>query len=329
MNFDIVEVLVRAWKITWKYKVLWIFGMLASCGRGSGGNGSGGNNYRSTGNPYAPGGQFPNEMFDQMIEFMDRVFTWFTENPWAIVALVVFGLALWLIQIILSTVGGIGLIRGAYHAETGMEKIVFTDLFRESLRYFWRTIGLGLVIWLPVLVIFLGTMFTLILSTASSSTTADGVFGAFFVLFFIGLCCCFLPILIVLGIYYTQALRALVLEDLGIFASLSRGWDVFRRNIGGLLIVAVILFIINLIIGLALAIPVFIAIIPLMNGFMGGTIDSWQPFILTGILVLLYSPIAWFLGGILLAYIETIWTLTYMRVARHGEAVPVSVEPNA
>src|SRR3990172_4482235 len=156
---------------------------------------------------------------------MNRVFNWFTENPWAIVALVVFGLALWLIQIILSTVGSIGLIRGAYHAETGMENIIFADLFRESLRYFWRTIGLGLVVWLPVLVIFIGAMVTFIFSTESSFTSADSILGAFSVLFILGLCCCFLPILIVLGIYYTQALRALVLEDLGIFASLSRGWE--------------------------------------------------------------------------------------------------------
>ena len=47
--------------------------------------------------------------------------------------------------------------------------------------------------------------------------------------------------MIVLGMFYTQALRALILEDLGIFASLARGWEVFVKNIGGLLAVAVIL----------------------------------------------------------------------------------------
>ena len=38
MNYG--EVLSRAWQIIWKYKVLWIFGILA--GLGSGGGGSGG-----------------------------------------------------------------------------------------------------------------------------------------------------------------------------------------------------------------------------------------------------------------------------------------------
>ena len=37
MNFNFGEVLTRAWQITWKYKVLWIFGILAGCSEGSGG----------------------------------------------------------------------------------------------------------------------------------------------------------------------------------------------------------------------------------------------------------------------------------------------------
>ena len=44
MNFDFIEVFTRAAKITWKYKVLWIFGILASCGRSSGGSSNSGGN---------------------------------------------------------------------------------------------------------------------------------------------------------------------------------------------------------------------------------------------------------------------------------------------
>jgi hypothetical protein len=32
MNFNFGEVLTRAWQIIWKHKVLWVFGILASCG---------------------------------------------------------------------------------------------------------------------------------------------------------------------------------------------------------------------------------------------------------------------------------------------------------
>ena len=34
MNFNFGEILTRAWQIVWKNRVLWIFGILASCGRG-------------------------------------------------------------------------------------------------------------------------------------------------------------------------------------------------------------------------------------------------------------------------------------------------------
>ena len=35
-NFNFGEILTRAWQIIWKHKILWIFGILASCGRSSG-----------------------------------------------------------------------------------------------------------------------------------------------------------------------------------------------------------------------------------------------------------------------------------------------------
>ena len=49
MKFNFGEVLTRAWQITWKYKVLWIFGILAGCTNGGGGGGGGGNSGYSTG----------------------------------------------------------------------------------------------------------------------------------------------------------------------------------------------------------------------------------------------------------------------------------------
>lgn len=63
MNFDIVEVFTRAGKITWKYKILWLFGMLASCGRG-GSRFNFENRVESGENP------FSEEMTDQLLNFL-------------------------------------------------------------------------------------------------------------------------------------------------------------------------------------------------------------------------------------------------------------------
>jgi len=50
---DFGEILSRAWNIIWEHKVLWIFGVLVSCGRSNGGcSGGGGSN---TGYQYSGG----------------------------------------------------------------------------------------------------------------------------------------------------------------------------------------------------------------------------------------------------------------------------------
>jgi hypothetical protein len=322
MKFDIIEVFTRAAKIIWKHKVLWIFGILASCGKGSGSN----SNSSRNSNQFTEN-QSTREMFGQLSAFAEKIISWFTQNPWIFYVLIAVFLVLWLLQIFITTVGQIGLVRGAYQAEMGVEKIKFGALFSESIRYFWRTIGMGLLVFLPVIVIFVGIFVAMIFVFEAAPNPASSGFGIFALV--IGLCCCFLPFMVALGLFYSQALRALVLEDLGVFASLARGWDVFVKNIGGLLAVAVILFIINLIIGVIISIPIFIVLFPLMTSFIQGNINTWQPFILAGIFLLLYSPIAWLFSGVLTTYTDTIWTLIYIRVTPQKEEAPVMIEANA
>jgi hypothetical protein len=318
MNFDLVEVLTRAWKITWKHRVLWLFGMLASCGRSSSSGNSGGNNNQSgfSNGEFSSEGPFSEEMVEQMAQFFERVATWFSDHPVVIIAIILFFIFAWILQIFLTVNGSIGLIRGAHLADTDVERIHFGSLFGESLRYFWRVIGLGLTVFLPVVLIFIAFFFLLIASIGSAPNSMDSVLAGSSILFLTGLCCCLFPLMIVLGLYYGQALRALVLEDLGVFASLSRVWPIFKANIGGLLLTAVIIFIINLIVGVIVAIPIYIVIFPILFKFIGEGFTSWQPFIIAGTFVLCYSPIAWFLNGILTTYTETIWTLIYLRVTQ-------------
>jgi hypothetical protein len=246
-----------------------------------------------------------------------------------IIALVVFFILLIILQIFLSITGSIGLVRGAHQAETGVEQIRFGSLFGESLRYFWRSFGLGLTLFLPIILVFIAFMILLIAGAGGASSSIDSFLAGSSLLLIFTLCCCLVPIMFLLGLYYTQALRAVVLEDLGVFASLSRVWPIFIKNIGGLLFTAVIIFIIRLIIGVIVAIPVYIAIFPVFIKFLSEGFTSWQPFILAGTFLLCYSPVAWFLNGVLMTYTETIWTLIYMRVTAPKEDAPISLPANA
>jgi hypothetical protein len=328
MNFNFGEVLVRAWKIIWKHKVLWIFGILASCGSG-GGNSSG--NSRS-GNGDFSENPFANDMMRDVIAFFERAVEWIEENPWVIFAFVGVILVLWLLQIVLTNVGQIGLIRGAYHAEMGVEKIRFGELFTESLGYFWRMIGLWLVVWLPIILALVGIFVAFFFSLEGELLTEEAeIFGALG-LFFLAFCCCLIPFMFVLGLYYLQVERALVLENKGVFSSLARGWQVFRENVVGIFVMGVVLTIVNLITSIIIGIPALIIAMPLMISFLRGNIETWQPFIVAGVFLCLYSPVAWVLNGIVMSYVQTVWTLIYTSVTKQPVEEtnnPIILEANA
>jgi hypothetical protein len=95
----------------------------------------------------------------------------------------------------------------------------------------------------------------------------------------------------------------------------------------------ILLAIANLIANVIVGIPALIAIMPLMINFMEGNITSWQPFIIVGVFLCLYSPIAWFLSGIVMSYIQTVWTLIYMDVTKQpveeDNKPPLILEANA
>jgi hypothetical protein len=269
-------------------------------------------------------------MTRQLEETAQRMTVWFSENQWVIFALVAVFLFLILLQIFLGTMGTIGLVRGAYHADGGAETLSFGPLFRESLGYFWRMIGLGLVIWLPFFIIFFGSLLALLFSSIGLGNMGNfDALGGAVLLFFVGFCCCMFPVMILLSLYYAQAERALLIDDLGIFAAIQRGWMVFTGNLVALFGIWFILFIVGLLAGILIALPYLIVIMPLMFSFIQGNIQSWQTVINAGIIMLCYYPIFWFLSGVLRTYTETVWTLTYLEVHPHSETPVVLVEANA
>ena len=322
MNFNFGEVLTRAWQIIWKHKVLWIFGIFAGCSRGSssfrgntGGGGSGG-----PGQPNIP----PQVM---------RIFEFIQQN---LVPIIVVGciliLLIWAITIFLSTIGKVGLIRGTFQADGGAERLIFGQLFSESMPYFWRVFGLSLIVAIPILVVFAILIGGLVAFAVSASNGNDaarvGVFG--FIPLLIGCFCLLIPILFVVGMIIRQAENAIVLEDLPMLPALSRGWEVFKANLGPIILMAIILAVIGLIVGFIVALPVLAIVVPAAIAFAVNRTQNWTPMIFAGVCLCLYIPVAWVLNGILTAYTESAWTLTYMRLtAKPQDNPPAVLEANA
>lgn len=316
MKINFGEILTRAWQITWKYKVLWFFGILAGCTSGGGGGGGGGGN---TGYSTGPSGfDMPPEL-QRFIYQMENFANWVEDNLWIFVIIGLAVLLLILVSIFLGTIGRIGLIKGSYEVEQGVERLAIGELFSASMPYFWRVFGLSFLIGLAFLVLFIPIILVGVLSA-----------GVGF-LCLLPLICLLIPVAIVVNIVIEQANRAIVLENLGIFDGLKRGWEIARSNIGAILIMALILFGISIVLGIVIALPIFIIVFPTIFAFAMGEGQSFTPLYLALACICLYAPVSWLLNGILTTFTQSAWTLTYLRLTQNPEApeTPVLVEPNA
>src|SRR5688572_5972111 len=320
MNFNFGEVLTRAWQIVWKHRVLWVFGVLASCGRG-------GSNFNSGGSGQGDGG-IPSDLPPQVEQWLQII----QENLTAFITIGVTLICLiWIVTIFLSTIGKIGLIRGTFQVDGGTERLVFGQLFSESTPYFWRIFGLSLLVSLPIVVVIAalvaGFASFAIATSAGNNGSEIGLLAMLPLL--IGCVCLLVPVMFVIGMITRQAENAIVLEEMRVLPAISRGWDVFRKNLGPIIIMAIILTIIGFAVGFVIAIPVFIVLIPAMFAFMAGEAQSWTPLIVAGVILCLYAPISLLIQGIAVAYTESAWTLTYMRLTKPQAQEPVvPVEAN-
>jgi hypothetical protein len=316
---DYGAVLTRAGKIIWKFKILWVFGILASCGQGGGGGG-GGSGSGSTNYQFSPEeGNLPPGVQD----FFNGVGNFF-ENleplviVLAILGIILFFMLIWLITTALNTIGRLGLIHGALEAEEGAESLSFGGLFNRGKPFFWRVVGLNIVLGLAV---FFAVLILIV-----------PIIGVTLLTFGIGLLC-LLPVICLLvpvgalaSIVIEQANLALVTEDLGIVDSVKRGWQVFRANLGSMIVMALILVIGGWVVNFIIALPLILLIFPVLIGVIGGTVaESAGLFaggIATGLICgLAYSPILLVLSGIVRGYIQVTWTLTYKQLTGDVPAI--------
>lgn len=307
---DFGYVLKRAWEIIWKFKVLWIFGILASCSQ-AGGGGGGNSGYR-----------FSNQdqtVFPQMQQFFNQL------SPWVVTLLIVAGIIITIILVIvailLGTVGRVGLIRGTVKAEQGANKLTFSELWRDGLTYFWRVFGLNLLIGLIILFAVLAFVFL-------GVVLSIGTLGIFLICL-IPLICLLIPLMWLVGIIIEQANVALVVENLNITDAIKRGWRVFIDNIGSMIVMGLILVIgISLIGGLIIGLPLLAIAAPAAMAITTGVTNNIRTgIILSVVLFIVYLPFLLFFNGILRSYIQSAWTLTFMRLTAKPASMPAVPPP--
>ena len=306
---DYGEVFSKAWKIIWKYKILWLFGIFASCSGGGGGGGGGSSGAQFSGNDY---GYYNN------LNYIE---------PWAIaliIAAVIFLIiVITVIVIAVSTVGRAGLIQGAKMADENEDaQLTFGSIFNSVKPFFWRVVGLNLLIMVGyfAILMILGMIF---------------LFSAVFTLglaliCLLPLCCVLIPVFWVLTTFVEMANVAVIVEDLSIIDGLKRGWQVFRDNIGEMIVMGLVLVLGGMIVSMLIALPLILTVIPLMLGIMAAVFGDTEALaaggvIVSGLCCAAYLPVLIVVSGIIRAYIGSAWTLTYLRLTR-GPAAEKSAE---
>jgi len=130
-----------------------------------------------------------------------------------------------------------------------------------------------------------------------------------------------------------QANIALIVDDLSIGESLRRGWEIFRANLGNMIVLGLILTLgAGLFVGFLISLPLGIISVPAMIALAS---DSSQAatsgLIIGGICLVVYLPVLLVLAGIQQTFIRTSWTLAYKRLtaAPAQDAPPVLDAPPA
>ena len=345
---DHMKVLKRAWEITWRYRALWVFGIIVALttanGAGSsGGGGDRGIQYNFRGEDFSPSwGEF------RLPEI----------PPEVVSGLIVVGIGLACLIVILA----IAAVVARYVAETALIRMVDDyeltgekrsvrqgfrmGWSRTALRLFLLDLLIGLPAALAFILLFVLALAPLLLWTTKS--TAAGVVGtvAAIGLFFLIL---FLAIVVgaVLSLLMHFFRRTCALEERGVIESIREGFDIVRRHLKDVVVMWLIM--VGLYIGLVIVmIPVVILLLPaillliIVGGVLGGlpalligglaslVFEGAVPWILAGVIgfpiFILVVAVPWlFLGGLVEVFKSSTWTLTY-RELRALESLETETE---
>ncbi len=278
---DYGAILGRAWQVITRHKVLWLFGILAALGSGAG-----------NGTSY-------NVSSDQAGDWVAR----YGEGPMIALACVgaFVGLLLLAIVIALTTMGHIGLVKGALAAEAGAEQITFGAIWSDSRPYFWRMLGLVILLIVIAVVGAIGILLAL-------GLLAITIVGLVIVVPVI--CLLVLAIPLVAG-YVSLATVSVVADDVGPMDALGRAWQLVRQKLVEVWAMGVVLFVLFLIVALIAGLAMGLLMAPV--AILGAVVHpaAW-------LLGLLLIPVALLIGGIVQAYTTTVWTLVHQRLAMAG-----------
>ena len=334
---DYLKVLKRSFEITWRYRALWVFGILVALTGGGGGGFGGGGGRSGNGGGRAP---FPSPKEFAMPQIAPQV----TNTLIAIsIGLVCVFLILLVAAIVVRYVAETALIRMVNdHEETGEKRGV-----RQGFRWGWsrtafRLFLIDLLIGLPLVLAFI-LLFALALTPLLLWTTGNQTAGILGTIVAIGLVILFVLLAIVAAVVVSLLThffrRVCALEAVGVREAIRQGYGLVRQHLKdvavmwllmlglGIAWLVVIIFVTFLLVFLGLVLGGLPAL--LVGGLASLAFKGATPWIPAGVIglsifILVVAVPGLFLGGLAAVFKSSVWTLTYreLRALERGEAKP-------
>jgi hypothetical protein len=287
MKFDFGEVLTRARQITWRYKSLWFVGIVISLV-----------SFlfaliNLAHNPAFSSFAVASEVNRQLPPIMlSNVF---------VILMAILSAPLFVIGISIPSLG-------TFQVEQGSENVHFGQLIRGVLPYFWRILGIVLLVWVGMFL----AMLILIAAVILFSFLTLGI----------GLLCVLpLFILLTLGVILVYALMeqgvsAVLVDNLGVFSALQRAWELVKKKPGVMTLMSIISYLV------AIAAIMIISIV--MTIPMSGSSQGSEPNVQSverlsrnfNFWIMVFLALYAGFQGFLLTFLQSIWTLIYLRLTR-------------
>lgn len=287
MNYG--EILGKSWKIFWQHKLLWLVGVL------------------------------PNLLYSLVIILLLVLF-----NPmiletipddlliedWVVYLslflIFIFELGYIVVVIFSITAGSVGVKL----IEQGELPLTLARLLKESSHYFWRILGINFILGFVLSIFYLVIYGGITLAVVLTYGVALFCFTPFFFLL--------LPVNGFILLLTAQSHAAIIVEDLGLFQGLKRGWEVLHKNFWKLVLLGLILYMGFYLFTLLVTTPLSALIMgPTMFSLFTDNPDA-IPGILSGTMIGLavIYPIYLLFTGLVTAFIRSVWTLAFLRLTQ-------------
>ena len=339
---DIGRVLGHSLEITWRHKVLWIFGFIMAL---TGGGASNWFNYN-----------FNRSDFNNNQVLPVRPFPSPPILPAFVITVIAFAACLAVLFLVLVLyfrfVARGALVTFVRNIEKGNTPTL-SNAWREGQTYYLRMLGLGFLFYIPLFIL---TICSLLIAILPIIVTAVAVFGragrgqlpssdiAPFVTAFLGalglICCtfsCLLVVHLILHPIYEFAVRGIVLEESRTLEGLARGYRRLRENLGSVALLYLLLIGArigwSIVLGIV-AIPLALVLFAIVT--LGATTQSVGAFALVGMFVLVALAIAVpfalvlvFLEGLFQVFESNVWTAGYLALLSPPSSLPPIVQEQA